>query len=249
MALTLDDCNAIIDAVNNSGVKFSMCYQMRCDPMNQKIKALVDEGAIGKIAVIRRRHAIPVLLNDQWAIPGNWHIDPEQNMGMFMDDASHAADWFYWMLGRPVSVIAEIDNIVTDIAPDDNGVAIYRFDRGEMGILFNSSTQLAAESTTEIYGDAGTIHQNYGDAPSSLLPAEGTALKIFRAGGEGWQKFNFPVVPQAARIHAVARPVIDYLKGDAPPLATAEDGKVCIKMILGAYQSARAGQRVRFNSQ
>ena len=85
--------------------------------------------------------------------------------------------------------------------------------------------------------------------PSSLLPAEGTALKIFRAGGEGWQKFNFPVVPQAARIHAVARPVIDYLKGDAPPLATAEDGKVCIKMILGAYQSARAGQRVRFNSQ
>ena len=44
----------------------------------------------------------------------------------------------------PVSVIAEIDNIVTDIAPDDNGVAIYRFDRGEMGILFNSSTQLAA---------------------------------------------------------------------------------------------------------
>ena len=116
-----------------------MCYQMRCDPVNLKMKALVDAGAVGKIAVIRRRHAIPLLLNPAWATPGNWHIDPVQNLGMFMDDASHAADWFYWMLGKPVSVMAEIDNVVTDAAPDDNGVALYRFSRGEIGILFNSS--------------------------------------------------------------------------------------------------------------
>ena len=244
MALTLADCHSIIGAVNDSGIRFSMCYQMRCDPINQKMKALIDEGAVGKIAAIRRRHAIPALLNKQWAVPGNWHIDPVQNMGMFMDDASHAADWFYWMLGKPVSVMAEIDNIVTDIAPDDNGVAIYRFSKGEMGILFNSSTQLAAEATTEIYGDAGTIHQNYGDAPSTLVSPEGTALKFFRAGTDDWEKFDFPFVPHGSRIPGVARPVIDYLKGDGPPLATAEDGKVCIEMILGAYQSAREGRRV-----
>ena len=177
MALTLEDCDAIIDAVERTGVKFSMCYQMRGDPINQKMKALIDEGAVGNIAVIRRRHAIPALLMPSFAQSGNWHMDPIQNMGMFMDDASHAADWFYWMLGRPVSVMAEIDNIVTDVAPDDNGVAIYRFSKGEMGILFNSSTQLAAEATTEIYGDAGTIHQNYGDAPSTIPPAEGYAAE------------------------------------------------------------------------
>ncbi|MCY4070035.1 MAG: Gfo/Idh/MocA family oxidoreductase [Chloroflexi bacterium] len=246
MALTLEDCDAIIDVINRTGVKFSMCYQMRADPINQKMKALIDEGAVGNIAVVRRRHAIPALLNKSWAVPGNWHIDPAQNMGMFMDDASHAADWFYWMLGRPVSVMAEIDNIVTDVAPDDNGIAIYRFGKGEIGVLFNSSTQLAAEATTEIYGDAGTIHQNYGDAPSTLVPPEGTPLKIFRAGAEDWEKFDFPFVPHGSRIHAVARPVIDFVKGDGPPLATAEDGKVCIEMVLGAYQSAREGRRIHF---
>ena len=249
MALTLEDCDAIIDVVKRTGVKFSMCYQMRCDPVNQKMKALLDEGAVGNIAVIRRRHAIPALLNEQWAVPGNWHIDPVQNMGMFMDDASHAADWFYWMLGKPVSVMAEIDNILTNVAPDDNGVAIYRFSKGEMGILFNSSTQIAAEATTEIYGDAGTIQQNYGDLPSSLLPAEGTVLKLFRDGGEDWEKFDFPVVPQGSRIHGVARPVVDFIKGDGPSLATADHGKVCIEMILGAYQSAREGRRVYFHQE
>ena len=140
--------------------------------------------------------------------------------------------------------MAEIDNIVTDMAPDDNGVALYRFAQGEIGILFNSSTQLAAEATTEIYGDAGTIQQNYGDLPASLLPAEGSALKLFRAGADDWQRFDFPIVPQRARIEAVPRPLVDYLKGEAPPLATAAEGRVCIEMILGAYQSAREGQRV-----
>ena len=30
------------------------------------------------------------------------------------------------------------------------------------------------------------------------------------------------------------------------PLATAEDGRVCIEMILGAYRAAREGRRVHF---
>jgi predicted dehydrogenase len=247
MALTLEDCDAIIAAVHQYGIKFSMCYQMRADPINQKMKALIDEGAVGKIAIVRRRHAINGLLNPSFARPGNWHIDPVQNMGMFMDDASHAADWFYWMLGKPVSVIAEIDNVVTDVAPDDNGVAVFRFANKEMGILLNSSTMLAAEATTEIYGDKGVIIQNYGDAPSSFIlpPAGASSLKMFHAGASEWKHFDFPFVPHASRIRAVPRPLIDYLKGEGQPLATAEEGKVVIEMILGAYESARDGKRVR----
>ncbi len=250
MALTLDDCDMIIAAVERTSVPFSMCYQMRADPVNQKIKALLDEGAVGNVAIVRRRHAIPMLLNPDFARPGNWHIDPVQNMGMFMDDASHAADWFLWMLGRPLSVMAEIDNVVTDVAPDDNGVAVFRFARKEMGILLNSSTMLAAESTTEIYGDRGTIVQNYGDLVSSGLPrpSGAVALKIFRAGASDWEPFDFPAdTPHATRIRAVPRPLIDYLKGQGPPLATAHDGRICIEMILGAYASAREGRRIPFS--
>jgi predicted dehydrogenase len=252
MALTLEDCDAIIAAIDETGVPFSMCYQMRADPVNQKMKELLDEGAVGNVAVVRRRHAIPALLSPDFAKPGNWHIDPVQNMGMFMDDASHAADWFYWMLGRPTSVIAEIDNVVTDAAPDDNGVAVYRFGKKEMGILLNSSTMLAAEATTEIYGDKGVIVQNYGDGPASTLPrpADAVALKIFRAGAKDWERFDFPAdTPHAARIRAVPRVVVDYLQGKRGPMADAREGRVCIEMILAAYESAREGKRVVFQSE
>jgi predicted dehydrogenase len=137
--------------------------------------------------------------------------------------------------------------VVTSVAPDDNGVAVYRFSRGEMGILLNSSTMLAAEATTEIYGDRGTIIQNYGDAPSSTLPraADSPALKLYRAGASDWEVFDFPnATPQAARIRAVPRQVVDFLHGLRGPLATAEEGRICIEMILGAYEAARSGRRV-----
>ncbi len=249
MALTLSDCDAIAAAVARHKVKFSLCYQMRADPVNRRMKALLDDGVIGKVAVIRRRHAIPMLLNPEFARPGNWHIDPVQNMGMFMDDASHAADWFYWMLGAPCSVMAEIDNVVTDVAPDDNGVAVYRFAQREIGILLNSSTTLAAENTTEIYGDRGSIIQNHGDLPSANVPTlpGATALKLFRAGTGAWEIFDFPLRPHGERIRDVPRLLTDYLHGHCGPLATAADGRVCIKMILGAYESARSGKRVRLD--
>lgn len=42
---------------------------------------------------------------------------PEANVGMLFDDATHAADWFLWTFGVPISVVAEIDNVVTNVPP------------------------------------------------------------------------------------------------------------------------------------
>ena len=247
MALTLADCDAIIGAVQHYGIGFSMAYQMRADPVNQKHQGVVGRRGDRTAGHVKRRHAIGLLLNPEWAKPGNWHIDPAQNLGMFMDDASHAADWFYWMLGRPVSVMAEIDNIVTTCAPDDNGVALFRFARGEIGLLINSSTMLAAEATSELYGDGGTLLHYFGDAPSSALPrAPGAvALKLFQKGGQDWQTFDLPAnIPHGNRIRGLAQPLVDYLLGRRGPLATAVEGRVCIEMVLAAYESARSGRRV-----
>ncbi|MFB3040879.1 MAG: Gfo/Idh/MocA family protein, partial [Candidatus Poribacteria bacterium] len=148
MALTLEDCDRMTEAAEKAGIKFMMGFQMRHDPANIKMKELIDNGTLGKIGVLRRRHCIPVLFNENFVNgPSRWHIEPEKNMGMFMDDASHATDFIHWMLGRPTSVIAEIDNILTDVAPDDTGLAVYRFSSGAMAILLNTSVTLAGENT------------------------------------------------------------------------------------------------------
>lgn len=250
MALTLADCDRMADAVAAAGVKFMMAYQMRHDPSNQKIKELIEVGAVGRISLVRRRHCIPVLFNDGFVKgPTRWHLDPEQNMGMFMDDASHATDFLHWLLGPPTSVMAEIDNTITDVAPDDTGVAIYRYANGAMAVLLNSSVTLAGENTTEVYGDRGVIIQNHDDVPSTnvVLPPHPIALKLYINGASQWEDLGIPLpASHAERIAAVPRAFVDCVKYDLAPPTTAHDGRISIEMVLGAYRSAREGRRVLF---
>lgn len=253
MALSLEDCDRMIAAAGNAGVVLALAFQMRHDPANIKMRELVQSGELGKIAVVRRRHCIGVLLDEGFVNgPTHWHVEADKNMGMFMDDATHPADWFHWMLGKPVSVMAEIDNVITNVAPDDNGVALFRFSQGEMGILFNSSTVVVGENTTEIYGEKACVIQNYGDAPSCGVPRcpDGPALKMFRYGASDWEDLGIPIPSDhGERIRAVPRPWVDSLINGTPPAAIGQDGRVACEMILGAYQSAREGRRVTFKDE
>ena len=247
MATTLTDCDRIIEAVETSGVPFQMAFQMRCDPLNQKIKEWISEGAVGRVGSLRRRHCINFLFNPTIATGESaWHIDPIANVGMFFDDAVHAADFFYWLMGTPVSVMAEIDNVLTSVAPDDTGIAIYRWPGGVMGALFNSSVTLAGENTCEVYGDEGVIIQNYDDGVSvGHAPPNATALKLFRKSTGKWETFDYPLpASHGERLMAVPRPWLDSLINGTPSPVTARDGKVSVAMCLAAYESAKHGRRV-----
>lgn len=250
MALTLEDCDKIDNAVQKSGVKFMMAHQMRRDPANIAMKEVIESGVLGKIGLLRRRHCINVLFNEAFVTgPSKWHIDPVKNMGMFMDDASHATDFIYWMLGKPTSVIAEIDNVLTDVAPDDTGIAIYRFPSGAMSILINTSVTLAGENTTEIYGDKGVVLQNYGDGPSCNIPRpeDAVALKQYTRDEPIWKDLGVPIPnSHGERIAGVPRPFIDCLKNDTEPDVSVEAGRVSVEMVLGAYLSAQNGERITF---
>ena len=242
MAMNAAECDRIIAAVEKSGVHFEMAFQMRCDPANLQIKKWIDEGAVGEISSLRRRHCINFLWNP--AVKESWHVDAAQNVGMFFDDAVHAADFLYWLMGTPQSVMAEIDNTLTDVAPDDTGIAIYRW-KNAMGVLFNASITLAGENTTEIYGSEGTIIQNYGDQVSTAHANGEAPLKLFRKSTGEWEKVLLPVpASQGERIAAVPRGWIDRLQNNQPPLANAVDGKVSIVMCEAAYESARSGSRI-----
>jgi predicted dehydrogenase len=116
-----------------------------------------------------------------------------------------------------------------------------------MGVLLNSSTMLAAEATTEIYGDQGVMIQNYGDLSSSSVPRppHPIALKLYRTDDPQWRDLGLPAdTAQGERIAAVARPVVDYLRGRRGPIATAAEGRVGVEMILAAYRSAEEGRRI-----
>ncbi len=153
MALTMAEADRIVSAVDRAGVPFTLAWQMRVDPQNQKMRHMVKDGVLGRIFMVRRRHG---LSSHTW--PGfdqTWHVKPELNRGMWADDAAHAIDFLYWMLGEPVSVSAEIATLHNPKVPDDNGIAIFRYADGSMSEVVSSFVCLAGENTTEIVGENG----------------------------------------------------------------------------------------------
>ncbi len=245
LALTLPQADRIVAAVERSGVPFSMSWQMRVDPQNLKMKEIVESGVLGKLFMVRRRHGLTLL-----GLPGFtdlWHVKPEYNRDIWADDASHAVDFIYWLLGKPETVTAEIASFADPKLPMNNGMAVFRYSDGPLAEVFCSFTCVAAENTTEIFAEKGSIIQNYGDVPSCNVPrpAGAPGLKWFLTERSDWTTSDIASPPMhIARIDNLARPLADFLNGRRPPLANAEDGRMVLRMVLATYLSNREGRRV-----
>jgi len=245
LALTLEEADRIVDAVNSAGVPFTMAWQMRVDPQNIRMKQLVEDGTIGRVLMLRRRHGLATQNFPNFE--DSWHVKPELNRGMWADDAAHPIDFLLWMFGEPVSVSAEIDTIVNPKIPDDHGVAVFRYADGMFAVVCSSFTCIAGENTTEIVGDKGVAIQNYGDGPSCGVPrpADAIGLKWILDGKNEWIDSGIPSpAGHGERIAALADPILEFLQGLRPPIATAEEGRTGLKMILACHESAEDGRRV-----
>lgn len=246
LALTLEQAERIVEAVNHNGVPFTVAWQMRVDKQNLEIKRLIKSGAIGRIFMARRRHGLSTHQWDWFA--DSWHVKPELNRGMWADDASHAIDFLLWLFGEPVSVTAEIDTLLNPKVPDDNGIAIYRYGDGMMAEVVSSFTCPAGENTVEVIGEKGVIIQNFGDGPSCNIPrppGSSAGLKWYSAIDKKWHVSDIPTPENhGARIADLAEPLAEFLNGKRPALATAQEGQAALKMTLAAYDSAAQGKRV-----
>jgi len=246
IALTLADADRIVDAVNRTGVSFSMAWQMRVDPQNLQMKRLVDDGTLGRIFQVRRRHCLGFCRDPQNAT--SWHLDPKYNRDISADDAAHAIDFLYWLFGMPVSITAELGTLMHPQIANDHAIVVFRYADGMLAEVSNSFVAVAGESTTEITAEKGSLVQNYGDATSCGIPRadDAVCLKWMLEGDTEWRASDDPGVHgQGERIAALAEPIADFLHGRRPPIATADEGRDVLRLLLACYESNDKGQRIK----
>jgi predicted dehydrogenase len=245
LALTMEDADRIVKAVEDHGVLFTIAWQMRVDPQNLHMRKLVNNDTIGRVFMLRRRHG---LSTHTWkGFDKTWHVKPELNRGMWADDACHAIDFLFWMLGKPESVMAQIETLHNPSVPDDNGIAIFRYADGTLAEITCSFTCIAGENTTEIVGERGVIIQNFGDGPSAGAPRMPGAvgMKWITTGDKAWTISEIPSpASHGERIAALAPELLSFLKGERGPICTAEEARVSLAMMLACYESSISGKRV-----
>lgn len=248
MALTISQADEIISAVQRHQVPFTMAWQMRVDPQNLQIKQLLDQGVFGQLFQFRRRHSLGVCFNPEFA--KSWHVSPSLNRDLWADDAAHPIDLIYWLFGMPSTVTAELTSLYDQKMPNDNGIAIFRYENGPLVEVNCSFVSAGAEQTTEMYGEKGFLTQSYGDAVSAGTPraADAVGMKYFLRQEQSWTNCDIPSPnSQNVRIEALAKPLADFLHGRRPALASDEEGKDVLRLVLATYVSHERGQRVSLN--
>jgi predicted dehydrogenase len=247
IAITLDEADRIVAAVEQHGVHFTLAWQMRVDPQNIAIKEIMASGELGDIFMVRRRHGLPSQL---WDIDTMWHFDAALNRDIWADDSAHPVDFILWLLGEPESVTAELSTLSDPRVPNDTGIALFRYADGLLAEVSCSFACLAAENTTEVIGKAGSIVQNYGDVPSCNVPRpqDAPGLKWYTRASQDWTVSDIASPSNHGhRIAGLSEPLADFFHGRRPPIATAEEGRTALRMVLASYVSSREGRRVRLD--
>lgn len=244
MALNMAEADRIVAAVEKNNVRFTMAWQMRTDPQNQKIRELIKDETLGKVCLYRRRHCLATHTWDNFQ--ATWHNDPACNRDIFADDSAHPINMMQWIFGMPETVSCEMSTMVNPAVPNDNGVALFKYANGLICEISCCFTCNGSEITTEVYCENGTIQQYFGDAPGTRLPrTEGmTGLKWYKEGNADWTDSGIPSpAAHGLRLGWQAKPLADFLQG-GEPICTAQEGRDTLRLVLACYVSAREGRRV-----
>ena len=159
MALSADDCQAMIDAAEKFNKMLFVVKQNRFNPPIAAVKTAIDENKLGKIYSVQ--------LNCFWNRNFNYYRQSDWKGKKAMDGGtlytqfSHFIDLLYWMVGD----IAEVNGLLGNFAHEgviefeDNGVVLLRFKSGAIGSIHYTvnSFNKNMEGSITVFGEKGTV--------------------------------------------------------------------------------------------
>ncbi len=246
LALNLTEADEMIAACRAAGRRLMYAEELCFAPKYERVRQLVNEGAVGKIFQMRQceKHSGP---------HSDWFYDVAQSGGgALMDMGCHGVAWFRWMLGgrpRAVSVQAQMQTGLIHrgrTRAEENSVVIVEFDGGALGVAENSWAKPGGmDDRVEVYGTGGVVYADLFLGNSALTYSEaGYGYAMEKAGStKGW---SFTVFEEAFNqgYPQELRHFVECVREDRPPLVTGEDGRAVLEILMAAYQAARTGQKV-----
>ncbi len=237
----LDDMQREVAA---AGIVFMQSFPKRFDPASHALKALIDDGHLGRVHLVRIRHGHHYGLDPDFRT--RWYVDAEKSGGgALLDEGVHGADMLNWFFGLPDTVSAETVSPVAGLTTDETGTALFRWKNGLLAELTSSMLLPAADSSIEIYGTEATALLSGVDLASRDITESGFLRVSTDEGGvKRWRTIDVTPRFKLGQFHH--QNAIGFLHclrtGDRPPAGLAE-GRAALMMIEAAYRAARAGVR------
>ena len=238
LALTREDCEAMISNADASSRKLMVGQVCRFTPSFRKAKELIDQGAIGQLTFVESEYA-----HDYTEIyaKNSWRSDPLRN-GV-VGGGCHAVDLLRWIAGDPEEVMAYgTHKTFADTTPyDDTHIAILKFPGGVIGKVFISiSCKRDYTMRSVFYGTKGTI----------IVDNTSPTMTVFKQDlFPGMDKHSTPItLPVNINNHNAAgefKEFYDTIVNDLPVKTDVFEGANTIAACLGIMDSVETGAPVK----
>lgn len=241
MAASLEECDAMLRARDESGKQLSIIAQNRFRQPISDLKALLDSGLAGPVRSAQvdsywwRGHCY----YDLWW-RGTWE---KEGGGCTLNHAVHHIDMLCWMMGLPEKVTSILANVAHDNAEvEDLSASILQYP-GALAQLTASVVHHAEEQQLVFQCEKAKIAAPFACYASTSMgngfPARNEALEKEIADYAA----SLPRIVHEGHAGQIDN-VMTAIETGAPIAITGEDGRRTIELITAIYKAGTLGETV-----
>jgi 1,5-anhydro-D-fructose reductase (1,5-anhydro-D-mannitol-forming) len=232
LALGVADALEMVRACEAAGVVLATNHHLRNAATHRQLRALVQEGSIGRPLFARVFHAVYLPPHLQ-----GWRLDrPEAGGGVILDITVHDIDTLRFILdAEPLDAIGMSQS--ADMAKaglEDGAMSVVRFSNGVLAQLHDAFTVEHAGTGIEIHGDLGSL------VGRGVMTQEPVGEIVLR---DGRGERQIPVSHESLYARGVAA-FCAAIEGKGKPAASGLDGVRSLAAALAVRDACRLGTRV-----
>jgi predicted dehydrogenase len=220
LALTVDGAKEVMEAASRTGKVAAEAFAYLHQPQTREVKALVDNGAIGEVRVVKGTFTFPFENQDDF----RWN--PEYGGGSLWDIGSYPVTYAYWLLGLPYEVYGRRHDAPSGV--DMSFAGQMHFGQGVVA-QFDCSFDQQFFLDMDIRGTQGRIAVDLdGDPKAEQFIVTYDAGTVRRLG-----------VPPENQYFCEVRDMERAILDGARPLIALEDSLAFAKILCALHESAR----------
>lgn len=257
---TLADAKKLVAAVEKSDAHFILTHNYTGYPMVRQARAMVADGALGKIRVVQAEYPqdwLTTPMEGKGLKQAEWRTDPARSGagGCVGDIGTHAYNLAGFVTGLTLeSLAADLTSFVEGRRLDDNVHVMLRFAGGAKGMLWSSQVAPGNENGLKlrVYGEKGGLEWSQEDPNYLWFTPFGEPKRLLTRNGAGANDANLaasripPGHPEGylegfANIYNEAADIIIATRAGATidhALPTVQDGLEGMKFIDACVRSS-----------
>ena len=221
-----DQVEAAFDAADRTGRHLSEAFMYRHNPQSERLRQLIEDGAVGEVRVIRSAFSYSLL------DPENIRLRPDVEGGALMDVGCYCVSGSRLAAGgEPVFVYGQA--WIGDTGTDWVFTGAMRFD-GDVLATFHCGTALPERDELEVIGSEGSLFLDdpwYCIVPVIEVRRDGTVERI--------------ELERADSYRLELENVSDAIDGKAELLLGCDDALAQARALEALHRSAESGEAVR----